>query len=123
MAAAEALECERAAALRDILKLYGDPSDDQIRKQITGVKGIRSQPITRPVPTPGPIAFARGLEVTVSLDEVAFAGTGVFLLGAILAEFLTKYVSLNSFTEAVVATTQRGEIMRWRPKIGQRHIL
>jgi len=116
-------QTEGAAALRDILKLYGDPSDDQIRKQINGVKAIRSRPISRPVPTPGPIAFARGLEVTISLDEVAFAGTGVFLLGAVLAEFLTKYVSLNSFVETVVSTVQRGEIMRWRPKIGQRQIL
>ena len=120
---ADSSEEEGAAALRDILKLYGDPAADRIRKQIEGVKSIHTVPITRPVPTPGPIAFARGLEVTVTLDETAFVGTGVFLLGAVLAEFLTKYVSLNSFTETVVATTQRGEIMRWRPKIGQRHIL
>lgn len=116
-------QSEGGAALRDILKLYGDPSDDHIRKQIEGVKSIVSRPITRPVPTPGPISFARGLEVTVTLDETAFVGTGVFLLGAVLAEFLTKYVSLNSFVETVVATTQRGEIMRWMPKIGQRQIL
>ena len=112
-----------AAALRDILKLYGDPTNDQVRKQIDGAKSIRSRPISRPVPTPGPIAFARGLEVTVTFDEVAFAGTGCFLLGAVLAEFLTKYVSLNSFVETVVATDQRGEIMRWRPKVGHRQIL
>jgi len=116
-------EQEGAAALRDILKLYGDASDDQIRKQIEGIKSVRTTPITRPVPTPGPIAFARGLEVTVTFDETAFAGTGIFLLGAVLAEFFTKYVSLNSFTETVIASVQRGEVMRWRPKIGQRHIL
>lgn len=116
-------ETEGAAALREILKLYGEPGDEQIRKQIEGVKSIRSAPITRPVPTPGPIAFARGLEVTVDFDEVGFAGTGCFLLGAVLAEFLTKYVSLNSFVETVVATDQRGEIMRWKPKIGQRQLL
>ncbi len=116
-------EKEGALALRDILKLYAGHGDEYVRKQIEGVKSVRSRPVTRPVPTPGPIAFARGIEVTVTLDEVAFAGTGVFLLGAILAEFFTKYVSINSFVETVVATPQRGQVMRWMPRIGQRHIL
>lgn len=116
-------EKEGAVALRDILKLYAGQGDEYIRKQIEGIKSVRSRPVTRPVPTPGPIAFARGLEVAVTLDETGFAGTGVFLLGAVLAEFFTKYVSINSFVETVVQTTQRGQVMRWMPRIGQRHIL
>ena len=116
-------EREGAAALRDILKLYAGQGDEHVRKQLEGIKSIKSQPLTRPVPTPGPIAFARGLELTLTLDESGFAGTGVFLLGVVLAEFFTKYVSINSFTETVVRTLQRGEVMRWKPKIGQRHIL
>jgi len=116
-------EREGAAALRDLLKLYADPGDDQIRKQIESIKSVASAAITRPVPTPGPISFARGLEISVTFDETGFAGTGVFLLGAVLAEFFTKYVSINSFTETLVRTLQRGAIMRWMPKIGQRHIL
>ena len=116
-------EREGAAALRDLMKLYADAGDSQIRKQIESIKTVRSRPLTRPVPTPGPIAFARGLEVTVTFDEIGYAGTGVFLLGAVLAEFFTKYVSINSFTETVVNTLQRGTVMRWVPKIGQRYIL
>jgi type VI secretion system protein ImpG len=114
---------EGAAGLRDILKLYAGHAEDHVRKQIDAIKSISSKPITRPVPTPGPIAFARGLELTLTFDETGFAGTGVFLLGAVLAEFFTKYVSINSFTETLVRTLQRGVIMRWVPKIGQRHIL
>ncbi len=116
-------EKEGALALRDILKLYAGHGDEYVRKQVEGIKSVRARPLTRPVPTPGPIAFARGLEVTVTLDEAAFAGTGVFLLGAVLAEFFTKYVSINSFVETVIATTQRGQVMRWAPKIGQRQVL
>ncbi len=112
-----------AGALRDLLKLYANPGDEMVRKQIEGVKSVVARPVTRPVPTPGPIAFARGLEVEVTMDELAFAGTGIFLLGAVLAEFFTRYVSVNSFTETVVRSTQRGTVMRWKPKIGQRQIL
>lgn len=112
-----------AAALRELLKLYSDTSDAAIRKQVEGVKHVIARPITRRVATPGPIAFARGLEVTVGFDEAAFEGSGVFLLGAVLEQFFAKYVSINSFTETVITSPERGEIMRWPARVGLRHIL
>jgi type VI secretion system protein ImpG len=41
----------------------------------------------------------------------------------VLDRFFAKYVSINSFTETVLRTLGRGEIMRWRTRIGQRHTL
>jgi type VI secretion system protein ImpG len=112
-----------AEALREILKLYSDPRDRQMLKQIDGVRSIRHRPIVRRVETPGPITFARGLEITVWCDETFFEGQGVFVLGAVLERFFARYVSLNSFTETVIATEQRKEIVRWPPQIGRRQIL
>lgn len=120
---ADAGEEQGASALRDLLKLYGDTSDPQVRKQIDGVKHITTQPIIRRIGRAGPIAFARGLEVTVTFDEAAFEGTGVFLLGAVLDRFFANYVSINSFTETVIKTLQRGEIIRWPARTGQRQTL
>lgn len=114
---------EGISALRDILRLYSDTSDMQTRKQVDGLKSISSRPITRRITASGSIAFARGLEVTVALEEAAFEGTGVFLLGAVLEQFFAKYVSINSFTETVVKTLERGEIMRWTMRNGSRPIL
>jgi type VI secretion system protein ImpG len=114
---------EGASAIRDILRLYSDTSDLQTCKQIDGLKSISSRPITRRITTSGSIAFARGLEVTVTLEEAAFEGTGVFLLGAVLEQFFGRYVSINSFTETVVRTLERGEIMRWTIRNGLRPIL
>jgi len=116
-------EGEGASALRDILKLYSDSSDLQTRKQIDGLKSISSRPITRRITGSGSVAFARGLEVTVTLEEAAFEGTGAFLLGAVLEQFFAKYVSINSFTETVVKTLERGEIVRWTMRNGLRPIL
>ncbi|CAG0996798.1 hypothetical protein PHYC_02615 [Phycisphaerales bacterium] len=112
-----------AAALRALLRLYGDAGDPVVRKQIDGLRVIQTKGITRRVPTPGVVAFARGLEVTVTFDEVQFEGTGVFALGAVLEQFFARYVSMNSFTETVVRSEERGEIMRWPAKIGQRPVL
>ncbi|HEY5891843.1 MAG TPA: type VI secretion system baseplate subunit TssF [Chthoniobacterales bacterium] len=114
---------EGATGLRELLKLYSDPNDRQVHKQIDGVRSITSTSIMRRVPTPGPITFARGLEVTVTLDENAFEGTGVFLLGMVLEQFFARHVALNSFTETVIRTEQRGEIIRWPTRMGRRQIL
>ncbi len=112
-----------AAALRALLNLYGGMGEAVTRKQIEGLRSVSSQPVIRQLPDPGPITFGRGLEVTVELDEAAFEGTGVFLMGAVLEQFFARYVSLNSFTETVIRTTERGEIMRWPIRIGRRQTL
>jgi type VI secretion system protein ImpG len=114
---------EGAAGLRDLLKLYIEENDRLSARQIDGLLTVKSQPVVRRVAAPGPISFARGLEITLTFDEAAFEGTGVFTLGAVLEQFFAKYVSLNSFTETVVRTKQRGEIMRWPTRMGIRQIL
>jgi type VI secretion system protein ImpG len=112
-----------AVAFRDLLNLYAEPENAYLRKQIKGVRSVKAKQIVRRVPAPGPIAFARGLEIGVLFDESAFEGTGVFLLGAVLEQFFARYVSLNSFTETVIRTSQRGEIMRWSTQPGNRHLI
>ena len=114
---------EGAIGLRELLKLYIDNNDIQKRKQIEGLLSANSVPIVRRVANPGLVAFARGLEITVLLDEMGFVGTGVFLLGAVLEQFFAKYVSINSFTETVIKSQQRGVIMRWPAQVGRRSII
>jgi type VI secretion system protein ImpG len=114
---------EGAAALRELLRLYGDDQDLAFRKQIDGVLSIGSRNVVRRIDAAGPIVFGRGLEITVDFDESAFAGSGLFLLGAVLETFFARYAALNSFTETVIRTPDRGELMRWPIRIGQRHTL
>ena len=40
-----------------------------------------------------------------------------------MERFLTRYVSINSFTETVLRSDSRGEIMRWVPRCGNRPIV
>jgi len=112
-----------AAALREMLTLYGDPNDDAVRKQIEGVLSTQTKNVVRRVDAVGPIVFGRGVEVTVKFEESAFEGGGAFLLGAVLDHFFARYASLNTFTETVITTADRGEIMRWPIRIGRRQTL
>jgi type VI secretion system protein ImpG len=112
-----------AAGLRELLELYGDIGEAAIKKQVEGVKSISARPVTRRLPSSGPVTYARGLQIALTLDDTAFEGSGVFLLGAVLECFFAKYVSINSFTETIVTSTERGEVMRWPARIGQRHTI
>ena len=118
----DAKDGEGAAALRELLMLYVNPNDQFMVRQIEGIRSTTSIPIVRRVAANGPLTFARGLEIRVTMDEGAFEGSGIFILGAVLAEFFSRYVSVNSFTETVIISQRRGEIMRWPSKIGRRPI-
>ena len=113
-------EKDGATAFRELLRLYVETSDRSLLKQIEGVRSIVGRPVVRRVQLPGPVTFARGSEVSITLDETGFEGSGVFLLGAVVERFFAKYVSINSFTETVVVSQQRGEVMRWPTRIGNR---
>src|SRR5262249_7076095 len=113
----------QGGALRELLSLYSDLSEPATRKQIDGVRSAATAAVTRALPVEGPTVFGRGLEVTVTCDEIAFEGTGLFLFGAVLERFFAKYVSISSFTETVLRSVQRGEIMRWPTRAGLRPLL
>ena len=118
---------EGAAALREIMRLYAEhPNNSQtnasIKKIINALTSVSSKPIIRRVLTPGPIAFARGLEITVEVRESEFIGNSAFMFGAVLEQFFAKYVSINSFTETVLRS-ERGEIKRWTSRPGARDVL
>lgn len=108
-----------AAALRDLLRLYCGAGDAAALKQIDGLQSVGAEAVVRRLPLPGPITYGRGLQITVTLDEAAFEGSGVFILGSVLEQFFTKYVSLNAFTETRIRSTARGEIMHWPARVGR----
>jgi type VI secretion system protein ImpG len=127
---------EGAAALRDVLELYAPAGDTSGRKQIDGVNSVRVVPVVRRLPVSAAgsepprmpnggstLAFGRGLEITLELDELAFEGGSAFLLGSVLSQYFARYVSINSFTETVLRTLGRGEINRWVPQWGARPTL
>ncbi|TWI69401.1 type VI secretion system protein ImpG [Pseudoduganella lurida] len=114
---------EGAVALRELLALYCPAGDAHARRQVDGVQSVTARGVTRRMPSPGPVTFGRGLQLTLTLDDGAFEGSGAFLMGAVLARFFAQYVSINTFTETVVRTVARGEIMRWNAQVGRCAIL
>ena len=120
-----------AAALRELLELYAG-ADSTAKKQIEGIRSVQVTPIVRRLPPPvvaGPrvagasLAFGRGVEITVEVEDLAFEGGSAYLLGSVLNQYFSRYVSMNSFTETVMRSQRRGEIHRWQPHWGTRPTL
>jgi len=110
-------------AIRETLSLFAEMSDSATERRIRGIRHLDSRPIVRRIRQRSGVGVARGVEVTVTIDEKAFEGTGAFLLGAVLDRFFAEYSGFNHFTQTVIRSVDRGEIMRWPPRMGMRRPL
>ncbi len=114
---------QNGQSLREILSMFADLSDSAVERRIRGIRSVDSQPVIRRMRERTGSGIARGTEVTVTVDEKAFEGSGAFLLGAILDRFFSEYAALNHFTQTVIRSVERGEIMRWPARVGGRRPL
>ncbi len=111
-----------AAALRELLRLYVPSNQSIAVRQLEGLLSVASQSIVRRIPGSGPMAAGRGLGITLTMDEAPFGGSGAVLLASVLERFFAKYVSINGFTETSLRITERGDVMRWPLRLGNRAV-
>ncbi|MFV0410659.1 MAG: type VI secretion system baseplate subunit TssF [Paracoccus sp. (in: a-proteobacteria)] len=112
-----------AASLREVLSLFADLSDNVSQAQISGITDLAVRPITRSIRRPEGFFPARGLEIAITYDETAFEGSGIVPLAAVLDRFFAEYVSINSFSQTVIVSRQRGVLHRWPPRSGRGPLL
>src|SRR5207249_2018273 len=80
----------------------------QVVDGVTDVRGRRVVEFVTDAVTGG--GYARGVEVTVELDEEKYLSVGAYLFASVLERFLALYASVNSFTKLVYRTRQSGEV-------------
>jgi type VI secretion system protein ImpG len=114
---------EGASALRTLLDLYVPQADPSAKRQVEGIRSVNVTPVVRRLPATGPIAFGRGLEIVVTIDEMAYEGGSAYLAGAVFSQYFSRHASINSFTETVLRSEHRGEVSRWMPQWGARPTL
>ena len=111
-----------AAAMRDVLELYNFPSlqnrqagkANQLRLEgIVDVERTSGQLLFRGVPVPG-------TTTRITLEESYFTSEGdMILFASILDEFLSRQVTVNSFSRLIVKGNEKGETFEWPPRIGR----
>lgn len=114
---------EDGRSFRDILSVFAPLSDSAADRQAQSVLSVSTRPVVRRLQQKTGTGVARGLEITLTLDDKAFEGSSAFLLGAVLDRFIAEYASINHFTQCIIATTERGTIMKWPPRVGAQGIL
>ncbi len=109
-------------ALRDLLGRLPQGNEPTVRRQIEALQQVSARPVVRRHPVPGPIAFSRGIEIRLQVDELGHAGGSAYLFGAAMHRYLARHASLNSFVETVLESLTRGEVARWKPAQGARPV-
>jgi type VI secretion system protein ImpG len=107
-----------ADSLREILSYFIDPLDTTTEAQLRGILTVATRPIIRSIRRGDGYFAARGIEVKVTMDDAAFEGSGIILLGAILDRFFAEYASVNSFTQTIIVSSDRGPIVTFPPRTG-----
>jgi type VI secretion system protein ImpG len=120
---------EGKAALQEILQLYDFTPNDEgpqrsaARNLIDGVRAVRSRRTAGRV-AGGPGGYARGVEITLDLDEAKYVGTGAYLFASVLERFFALYASINSFTQLIArGTGSEGLQKKWPPRVGDRPLI
>lgn len=118
-------------AFLEYLTLYdfADPeTNSQIAKinqqVIESVLDLRTRRSVELIRADGMVGFARGMEITIELDEERLVGLGSYLFASILDQFFALYASINSFTRLIHGTRQSGAVVkRWPIRSGTRELL
>ncbi|MBT9489211.1 MAG: type VI secretion system baseplate subunit TssF [Rubrivivax sp.] len=111
-----------ADALRAMLSLYAPSESHLLLRQAKGLAGVETRQVTRRLPGRGALAFARGVEVVLTMTDRGFDGGSPYLLGAMLDHCLASHVSINSFVETSVVMKDwpLEKALRWQRIPGQR---
>ena len=106
-------------ALKTMLRLYAQQDSSIAERQIDGMVALAHRPAMTWVREAGGAAYLRGVEVRVTLDEAAYAGTGIHVFAQLLDHLLGLHVHLNAFTQLVLLSHPgEKELMRCLPRNG-----
>ena len=111
-------------ALQEMLTLYNANQSQMATRQIQGIAAIDSRPATTRIASRHFSGFARGIDITLILDDNAFVGSGMVLFGAVLERFFALYCGPNNFTRLTLRSKQQEqEVAKWPARAGTALVL
>jgi len=119
-----ALAQDGAAGLREMLTLYDPIRSAVSQRQIAGIMTLELADSTAWIRHERGPSLVHGTQIRLTLDEEAFAGSGLQLFVQVIDQFFALYVQMNSFVELVVLSYQTGEeLFRCTPRSGSMKLL
>jgi type VI secretion system protein ImpG len=118
------LVTEGLEAFQEILQLYNYTASTSASAQIRAIRSLQAKPGFARLTSREGIAFARGYEIHMDVDEDQCRGSGFYLFVSVVERFLAMYATLNSFTQLTVSTPRRTEEPHtWPPRAGRRILI
>ncbi|HRO16347.1 MAG TPA: type VI secretion system baseplate subunit TssF [Paracoccus sp. (in: a-proteobacteria)] len=111
-----------AAILAGALPLAGahGVAPERALTDARAVAAVSSRPVIERLALPGPLAFGRGTEITLEIDETLLAGASHLLLPALLDRLFARHASINAFVRTRTRLVRRQEEMSWPMRPGLR---
>jgi len=115
--------------LRDTLALYDLARSATSQRQIAGIVALAAHPASAWLRSRHGASLVHGIDVRMTVDEDAFAGTSLFVFAQVISRFLGLYVHLNSFTRLVLVAGAAGgdaggrELLRCEARSGSLALL
>ena len=115
------IEKMRAAGrvVREVLTLYDVSRSAATQRQIAGITDMETARATAWMRNKIGATLVHGLEVRMTVDEEAFAGSSLYVFAEVANRFFGLYVHINSFTRLVLRSAQTDrELLRCEPRNG-----
>lgn len=111
-------------AFTEMLAIYNLPQSAVSQRQIRGIVGIAHKSARAWINDPHGGARVHGVEVTITLDEEAFVGSGMHVFVQVIDHFLGLYAQVNTFTQLVAVSNATGkELIRCHPRSGDLNLV
>jgi type VI secretion system protein ImpG len=107
-------------SLKSFLRLYDWSGSEGRARRIEAITGVETEPAEATVMG----CVIRGVRCSVSVQEAEFQDMGdLHLFGQVLKEFLSHYVSINSYLELVLILKPSAKAMRWSSLRGKQWLI
>ncbi|MDR2483778.1 MAG: type VI secretion system baseplate subunit TssF [Treponema sp.] len=99
--------------LKNLLRNYRSPSGE-IEEMVEGIIKLESEQVSFRFIKKGTVFFEYGWKVTITLDELAYTGTGYYIFARVIGELLKFFAPINVLLEIHFYTLQSGRVAVWK---------
>lgn len=111
-------------AFQETLRLYDLPRSATNEKILAGIVAIDHRATSQWLSGKPFSCLARGIEITFTIDEDHFVGSGLHVFANVLDQFFALYVHINSFTQISLKSKKSGEILlKCPPRSGDSNLV
>lgn len=97
--------------LQETFRLYDLPRSSITEKILSGIVEIEHKSSSKWLAGKPFPCLARGVEITLTIDESNFVGSGLHVFSSVLDRFFALHVHINSFTQFKLKSKKSGEVL------------